>query len=63
MGRRALVLVLTQAGCLSRSSHARVLTSSVMFGLAWLVDARFKITQNGEHVGYYKRSTGFVRKL
>ncbi len=35
----------------------------VMFGLAWLVDARFKITQNGKHVGYYKRSTGFVRKL
>lgn len=32
-----------------------------MFGIAWLCNARFAISENGVLVGYYKRSTGFVR--
>ena len=32
-----------------------------IFAVAWILDVKFTVTENGRKVGYYKRSTGFVR--
>lgn len=32
-----------------------------LFGLAYLLNAKFTVSENGVKVGYYKRSTSFVR--
>ena len=31
-----------------------------IFAVAWVLDAKFTITEGGKQTGYYKRSTGFV---
>ena len=37
-----------------------ILTVATLGVLAWFADMRFTVVQNGETVGYYKRSTGYV---
>lgn len=32
-----------------------------IFSVAWILNVKFTVTENGQKVGYYKRSTGFVR--
>lgn len=41
---------------------ALVSVVSVIMIIAWLADMKFTVTKNGEVVGYYQRSTGFIPK-